>query len=242
MLKLLTNILLYSFILIVWQIFSFKFLPGPIEIIEAFVLLLQNSTYWWDVYYSLLRFTTGVGFGLLLGALLGVTLGMFNSVKSVVFPIISLLYPIPKIALLPLFLIWFGFGEFPKMLLVFMGAFLPIIITTYSATVRIPESLVDASYVCGGSKFHTLKHVIFPYILPTIITNSRIAISIGLTLLVAAEMIGANAGIGQFILNSGSLLQLDQMFVGIFTLSFIALAFNYVVTYIENHFFEWKSH
>lgn len=239
--KLITNALIYFTILVLWQLVSFTFLPSPVEVLISFYHLLQTSSYWVDVGHSLFRFVAGVGLGIMLGSIVGVALAGFRKVNSVLMPILSFLYPIPKIALLPLFLIWFGFGEFPKVLLIFMGAFFPVAITTYSSYLRIPQDLIDASHVAGASRLYTIRRIVIPYIIPSIVSNSRIPISIGLTLLVAAEMVGADSGIGQFIMNTGSLLALDQMFVGIFTLSLIALLSNFAISYTEKNFFQWKN-
>lgn len=146
-----------------------------------------------------------------------------------------------KIALLPLFLILFGLGETSKIATIFIGAFFPSIITAYSASSRVPTSLTDAARTCGAASFRILRTIVFPYSLPTIIQGFRTSTSISLTLLVAAEMLGATKGLGYWVYATGGSLQFDQMLAGIICLSIIGLIISYICDRLYKNLCSWSE-
>jgi NitT/TauT family transport system permease protein len=216
------------------------FMPGTIAIIETFFNLITNPTFLYNVGVSLARLSSGWIIGMILGTLFGILIGVNERFRAYVLPVISAIFPIPKIALLPLFLIFFGLGETSKVITIFIGSFFPSIITVYSAVQRTPNQLITLATSFGYNEKDIIRKVIIPYSLPTIIQGFRTSTSMALTLLVAAEMLGAQVGLGYWIFNSGSTLDFAEMIACLITLSIIGLIIAFCISILLKKFCTWS--
>lgn len=233
-------------LILLWEILcssnliSTIFLPSPSEIIKALIKLAVTG----ELMRSLLASLQRIFLGFILGSLLGLFIGLISGTSSlasrIATPLISLLYPIPKIALLPLFILWLGLGELSKVTLIALGVFFPVAINTYSGVKNIDPLLMKVAISFDASKWQILKNVIIPSSLPMIFTGLHLAAGTSLLLLVAAEMIAAQEGLGALILHYGDLMIIDHLMAGIIALALLGLAFSSILHWLECKIITWK--
>jgi ABC-type nitrate/sulfonate/bicarbonate transport system permease component len=216
-------------------------LPAPSEAFAAFMQITKSGMLWVHVTASLKRLAVGWFFGTLLGVTAGMAMGLFSVARAGLSPLVSALFPIPKIALLPLFIIWFGIGEGSKVATILFGTFFPIVIATYAGVDGVDRSLIRMGQSFGMSWLSIVRKIILPGALPAILSGLRISASIGIILLVAAEMIGAEHGIGAYILLAGSLMATDQLIAGVAMLSILGLTISWVIGQAEQYLLRWRA-
>lgn len=215
-------------------------LPSPTQIGAALWGLLQSGDLWRHISASLFRLFSGWVLGTIAGLTIGFSIGMFTLARSVGLSFVSALFPIPKIALLPLFIIWFGIGEPSKVATIFFGVFFPTVINTYSAVDSVSRSLIRMGQSFNMPTFTIVRKIILPGSLPGILAGFRISASIGIILLVAAEMIGAEYGIGALVLAAGNLMQTDLLLAGVVMLSLLGLTIGFLLTRVEAWLLRWR--
>ena len=179
--------------------------------------------------------------GTLLGVTAGLAIGLFPLARASLAPLVSALFPVPKIALLPLFIIWFGIGEGSKIATILFGSFFPTVIATYGGVDNVDRGLIRMGQSFGLAWPSIVRKIILPGALPAILSGCRISISIAIVLLVAAEMIGAEFGIGAYILIAGSLMATDQLIAGVAILSLMGLAFAWGIGRAERALLAWRT-
>jgi NitT/TauT family transport system permease protein len=239
--------ILFLVILILWEIgsrtgvISNIALPAPSQALTAFADLVKTGMLWKHLDASLYRLLVGWIFGSLLGIGFGLMIGLFSLARAGLLPLVSALFPIPKIALLPLFIIWFGIGEGSKVATILFGTFFPTVIATYAGVDAVDRNLIRMGQSFGLSWLSIVRKIIIPGALPAILSGFRISISIAIVLLVAAEMIGAEFGIGAYILMAGSLFALDQLIAGVAMLSILGLVMSWVIGRAERYLLKWRG-
>ena len=216
-------------------------LPRPSAVLETFVQLWQSGLLWQHLLPSLRRLVVGASLGIAVGVSLGVMIGLFSYVRAGLVPLVAALFPIPKIALLPLFVIWFGIDEMSKYMLIAFGTFTPTVVATYGAVDNVDRSLVRMGQSFGLGWWSIVRKIILPGAFPAILSGLRVSISIAIILLVAAEMLGAQFGVGSYILEAGSLYDLEKLFAGVTILSVMGLIVNFVIGQIERRFLSWRG-
>ena len=216
-------------------------LPAPSEAFRAFQDLVRTGMLWTHLEASLYRLSVGWIFGSALGVAVGLTIGLFSLARAGMLPIVSALFPIPKIALLPLFIVWFGIGEGSKVATILFGTFFPTVIATYGGVDNVDRNLIRMGQSFGLSWFSIVRKIIIPGALPAILSGFRISASIAIVLLVAAEMIGAQYGIGAYILMAGALFATDQLIAGVAMLSVLGLTVGWLIGKAEQYFLNWRT-
>lgn len=216
-------------------------LPRPSAVLETFVQLWQTGLLWQHLLPSLRRLVIGASLGIAVGVGLGVMIGLFSYVRAGLVPLVAALFPIPKIALLPLFVIWFGIDEMSKYMLIAFGTFTSTVVATYGAVDNVDRSLVRMGQSFGLGWWSIVRKIILPGAFPAILSGLRVSISIGIILLVAAEMLGAQFGVGSYILEAGSLYDLEKLFAGVTILSVMGLIVNFIIGQIEKRFLTWRG-
>lgn len=223
-----------------WRWVSPLFLPAPSTIAAALHDLARSGLLWQHVSQSLARIALGWSLGTAAGLAVGLGMGVWSLARAVGLPVVSALFPIPKIALLPLLILWLGIGEPSKVATIALGVFFPTVIATYSGIDNVPRNLIRMAQAFNLPRRAVLWKVVLPGALPGILAGFRITASIALILLVAAEMIGAQHGIGAFILSAGNLMQTDQLLAGVLMLSVLGLAIGAALTRIEAWVLRWR--
>jgi NitT/TauT family transport system permease protein len=216
------------------------FLPAPSAIARAIYQLAISGALWQHVSASLLRIGVGWLLGTGAGVAVGFAIGLSRLARSVGITFISALFPIPKIALLPLLILWLGIGEEPKIATIALGVFFSTAISVYSGVDAVPRNLIRMAQSFNVPFATIVRKVIWPGALPAILAGFRITASIALLLVVSAEMIGAQFGIGAFVLQAGNLMQTDQLLAGVVILSVFGLAVGKVIGWLETRLLHWR--
>ena len=219
---------------------STQFLPPPVQIGQALLDLARSGELWRQLAPSLGRLGIGWAIGTVAGLLLGVAVGLSTWLRSPGLAVVSALFPIPKIALVPLFIIWFGIGEGSKIVTLALGVFFPTVIGTAAGVDAVPRGLVRMGQSFGLSWWSVVCKIVLPGALPSILSGFRVTSSIAIVLLVAAEMIGAERGIGAFVLQEGNLYDTDGLMAGIVVLSVMGLTIAWVLGRLERWLLAWR--
>ena len=216
-------------------------LPRPSDVLGVFEQLYSSGLLFKHMGPSLSRLVIGAVIGASIGISVGVLMGLFSYIRSGLVPIIAAIFPIPKIALLPLFVIWFGIGEGSKYALIAFGTFTPTVVATYGAVDNVDRTLIRMGQSFGLSWWSIVRKIVLPGAMPGILSGLRISLSIAIILLVAAEMLGAEYGIGAYILEAGSLYDLERLFAGVVILSLLGVLLSAVIGMIERHLLRWRT-
>ena len=244
--QVLVSLLAFIMLFIAWElgsrfgVISNLVLPAPSEALAALVQLFNSGMLFKHLSASLQRFVLGWSIGSLAGVAVGLMIGLISIARAGLSPLVSAIFPIPKIALLPLFIIWFGIGEGSKVATILFGTFFPTVIATYSGVDNVDRGLILMGQSFNLSRFAIVWKIIIPGALPAILSGFRISASIGIILLVAAEMIGAEFGVGAYILLAGSLMQTDQLIAGVSILSVMGLTMAWLIGRAESYFLRWR--
>jgi ABC-type nitrate/sulfonate/bicarbonate transport system permease component len=216
------------------------FLPAPSAIVRAIYQLAQSGALWHHLSYSIMRIGAGWILGTVAGVVVGFAVGLSSLARGVGITFISALFPIPKIALLPLLILWLGIGEEPKIATIALGVFFSTAISVYSGVDAVPRNLIRMAQSFNVPFHAIVRRVIWPGALPSILAGFRITASIALLLVVSAEMIGAEYGIGAFVLQAGNLMQTDQLLAGVVILSLFGLAVGKLINLLETRLLHWR--
>jgi ABC-type nitrate/sulfonate/bicarbonate transport system permease component len=200
------------------------YVVAPSIIAMTLARLLADGELLTHVSASLIRVAAGLAVGSTLGTLIGLLAGINRPVELYFDPLISLTYPVPKIAILPLLMAWLGIGDASKIAIIAMAVFYPTFINAYYGAKGVKQSHLRAAQNMGASQKRIFWHVIFPSALPQILTGLRIAIALSFVVLFAAEMIGANTGLGYLITFAENNLRFDMMYASLVTIAVIGLA------------------
>ena len=215
-------------------------LPAPEEVFGALIDLARSGELARHLGASLSRLAAGFALGALAGIGIGFAIGLMSLARSAGLPLIAALFPVPKIALLPLFIVWFGIGEASKIATIAFGAFFPMAVATYGGVDGVDRSLIRMAQSFGLPTLSIVRKIVLPGALPAILSGLRIAASIAIILIVAAEMIGANTGIGAFILAAGNLMRTDQLVAGVLVLSALGLVIAGLIGAAERYLLRWR--
>ena len=233
-------------LLAIWELIcqsgvvSSLFLPAPTSIISALLQMIADGEIGISLAASLYRILAGFFIGSLVGLAVGLVTGTSAMMDKIGTPIVNAIYPIPKIALLPLFILWLGIGELSKVTIIALGVFFPVAMNTYSGVKNVDTLLLKVAASFNASWWMTMKSVVLPNALPMIFAGLRLAAGTSLLLLVAAEMIAAQVGIGALILHYGDLMITDRLMAGVIVLSLLGLVFNLILQFLERKAIPWK--
>ena len=236
----------FALAIVLWQalssagVISPLFLPSPEAIGISLWHLTESGALISHLGWSLQRILIGWAIGTACGLAIGLAMGIFSMARSVGLPFVSALFPIPKIALLPLLILWFGIGEPSKVAVIALGVFFPTVISAYNACDAVPRNLIRMGQSFGLPGRTIVREILLPGAMPGILSGFRISASIALILVVAAEMIGAQHGIGAFTLSAGTQMQTDQLLAGVVVLSLLGLLISTILSRIEAWVLRWR--
>jgi NitT/TauT family transport system permease protein len=234
--------------LALWQILcrtgwvSELYLPAPTTILATAWEMTTSGEIAVNMKASLQRIGWGFAVGSSAGIGIGLLTGFSRLAEAVGNPLIYSLYPVPKIALLPLIILWLGIGEVSKISIISLGVFFPVVINTYSGVKNVDPLLIKVAVSYHTSQFNIIRKVILPAALPVIFAGLKLAAGTSLLLLVAAEMIAAKEGIGAMVLHYGDLMLTTKLMVGVLVLSLLGLVFNRILEWLERRLIPWKTH
>ena len=202
--------------------------------------MLKTGLIFKHVLASLSRILLGFIMACIVGVAVGILIGFFSIPEAVGNPLIAATFPIPKIAILPLLILWLGIGEPSKVAVIALGVFFPMVINVYTGVKNVDPILIKAALSLGSNRWRIIRKVILPGILPMVLAGMKLGIGIALLLVVAAEMVAADAGIGFMILTAADLMETKKLMVGLITLSFLGIFFNWLFKKLEHLFIPWK--
>ena len=240
-------LVVFVFLLLMWEwgtrtgFISNIALPAPSQVLAALNDLLQSGMLWKHWSASMVRLASGWVLGTAAGILVGLMIGLWSLPRAGLYPLVSALFPIPKIALLPLFVVWFGIGEGSKLATIAFGTFFPTVIATIGGVDAVDRNLVRMAQSFNIPYVRIVREVVLPGAMPAILAGMRISASIAMVLLVAAEMIGAEFGVGAYILMAGALFAIDQLIAGVVILSLTGLMVAWFIGKIERHVLSWRQ-
>jgi taurine transport system permease protein len=191
--------------------------------------------------WSMFRVFTAFFAACLTAIPIGVAMGVSRVARGIFDPPIEFYRPLPPLAYLPLIVIWFGIDELSKIILIYLACFAPLAMSARAGVRSVSQEQIHAAYSMGATKWQVIWHVIVPAAMPEILTAMRIAIGFGWTTLVAAEMVAANTGLGQMVLNASNFLRTDIVIMGIIVIGVVAYAFDLLMRYVEHVVVPWKG-
>ncbi|MGB5111992.1 MAG: ABC transporter permease [Mycobacterium sp.] len=217
------------------------FLPRFSDVINALVDLATSGQLTEHISASVGRALKGFVVAVVVAVPLGIVIGWYRPVAQLINPFLELFRNTAALALLPVFILILGIGETSKVALVIYACIFPILLNTISGVRTVDPLLIKSARSLGLSSFRLFQKVILPAALPTIFTGIRLSAAASILVLVAAEMVGAQSGLGYLIMASQLNFQIPQMYAGILTIALVGLIFNFVLVLIERRFSRWRT-
>ena len=214
--------------------------PSPGATLAALWTLIASGELTEHVGVSVYRESVGLLSSIAVGTVIGIGMARIEWVRILLRPCVTFLYPMPKSALIPILLLWFGLGHMSKIAAVFLGCLLPMVTSSYNGARGVEPQLIWSARSLGASQWGVLWKVILMAALPDILSGARIALALSWLLLVAAEMIGADRGIGAFVLAAGNLYDTDALMAGIVMLSVLGLSVAALIGSLERALLTWR--
>lgn len=234
-------------ILLLWEglsrsaIIDPRFFPPPTSILGSFYGMLLSGLWFHEVGVSLYRIIGGFLLGTIPAICLGLFMGLYKPVRYFIQPLVMTLMPIPTLALLPLIIIIFGIGEFSKMVTIALSVFFPVVINTTAGVINIEKIYIDVAKNYGAKHLRFFKNIAFPGALPVMMEGIQMGQAIALLTVVAAEMIGAQSGIGYLIWSSYQTFNLEPMYVGLISISFFGYLFSLALRWLQKKLIPWQK-
>ena len=221
------------------RIFNPVILPSPESIGQAFLSELISGELLKHIQISLFRVFLGFGIGSAMAVSLGLLIGWSEQAKSFVDPLVEIVRPIPPMAWIPLSILWFGIGELPKIFIIILGVFFPVLTNTVVGVRSIEKGLLKLARSMGLKGFTLFKEVIVVGASPFIITGLRIGLGFGWMCLVTAELIAAQAGLGYMIEEAKMLLLTNKVILGMLTIGFLGILIDRLIIRLEKILLPW---
>ncbi|WP_161519838.1 MULTISPECIES: ABC transporter permease [Bacillus] len=234
-------------ILIIWQLagvfgpVSKTVLPTPLDIFLAFQELIKTGELFGHLSISVFRAAAGFFIGGGLGIILGTIVGFSTRSEQYLDPSVQMLRTVPHLAVAPLFVLWFGFGETSKVLLIADGAFFPLYVNAFLGIRGVDSKLFDVARVLEFSKRKLITKLILPSALPNLLLGARLSLGVAWVSLVVAELMGSTEGIGYMIMDARQFSNTDIVFVGIIIFAFVGKFSDSLVRLLEVKFLRWRD-
>jgi ABC-type nitrate/sulfonate/bicarbonate transport system permease component len=216
------------------------FMSGPSAIAKRFWEDLLHGNLLKDLAYSGKNFAIGFVLAVVAGVVLGVIIGWYKRVEMLTGPFMSALYATPRVAMVPLIIIWFGIGMWSKVFIVFISAFFPILINTIGGIQAIDRDLLRAARAFCASDRQIFTTVAIPGAVPFILTGVRQGVALGLIGVVVGEMFGGSQGIGFMVAYGGQTFATDTLFVGVLIIAFAGIVLSAAAEQLEKRFSRWR--
>jgi ABC-type nitrate/sulfonate/bicarbonate transport system permease component len=216
------------------------FISSPSRIAHAFASLSASGELGKDVWVSSLEFLYGFGLAIAVGIPFGILMGWYRPVEAIFDPFVNFFYATPRVALLPLMIIWLGIGMNSKIAIVFLGAVFAILINTIAGVQNLDASLLRAARSFGATDLQIFRTIALPGTVPFLITGVRLGLGHALIGVVVGELYAASAGVGYLIAVAGNTFQTDKVFVGVTIVAVAGMLFTEIFKRIESHYQSWK--
>lgn len=222
-----------AFVILIWHIFSSELIPSPMQVLDAFRLIIDNNSLQIGIIDSLYRYGIGLILGVIFGVIIGFIFGYNPKFAQAFDPLFNILRPISPIAWVPIILIIFGIGDLPTMFIIAYSVFFPMVLLSTKAIKDLPSQLILVAKNFGASKLQIFTGVIIPSSFLSLISSLKLAAALAWINLVVGEMLGAQTGLGYMIIDSRNQLRIDILIATIITIGIIGMIINTIFGYIE---------
>ena len=216
-------------------------LPPLSDVVGSWIDLIRDGDLVTNGVASLYRAVCGLALAIVIGGTLGIVMAWWKPVNVLVSPLVEVFYPLPKSALIPVTVIWLGFGDGSKILLIFLGCMLPVTIGAYNGARGSEQVLVWSARSMGASRLRMLWDVVLPSAMPELLNGVRTALALSFILLVASELIAAQRGFGFLIGSLGANGTYDAMYAVVLTVAFLGFAADRVYLVITKRALAWRE-
>jgi ABC-type nitrate/sulfonate/bicarbonate transport system permease component len=231
-------------LLVVWQLAALRGLPdyvlSPLAIAQHFIAALGTSELYVDAWASLVRAIPGFLIGTALGVALGLAAGIWRNFDQMLSPVVFLTYPVPKIVMLPVFMLWFGIGDLSKVLIIALACFYPSFINAFYGARATPRILVWSARNMGATQAQIFRRVVLPGALPLIFAGMRVALALSFIVMFATEMINARSGLGHLIREAENGLRFDLMYVALLAIAILGYAGDRLLRFLREKLLPWE--
>lgn len=216
-------------------------LPSLFDVVRAWVGLLNGGDLWLNTLASLYRAGAGLLLAVVFGAALGIAMAWYRPLNLLASPLVEMLYPMPKSALIPVTAVWLGFGDGSKILLIFLGCMLPVTLGAFNGARSSDQALVWSARSMGASRARVLWDVVVPSALPELFNGTRTALALSFVLLVSSELIVSRNGLGHLIGFLGEGGVYDAMFAAVLTVAFLGFLADRLFQRLERRVLSWRE-
>ena len=232
-------------LLVLWELAWRSGLPqyvlGPVEIVKHFGAALGSRELYDDAGASLLRALPGFAIGAAVGIALGLAAGVSRALDGALSPVVFLSYPVPKIVMLPIFMLWFGIGDLSKVLIIALACFYPVFINAYYGARSTQTVHVWSGRNLGAGRWRIFLGVVVPSAAPQIFAGLRVSLALSFIVMFAAEMINANSGLGHMIRVAENSLRFDLMYVSIVCIGLLGYAGDWLLRLARQRVLAWQG-
>jgi ABC-type nitrate/sulfonate/bicarbonate transport system permease component len=222
------------------QLINPMFMSAPSLVFKAAVQLFASGEIWNDLYVSGVEFAWGYFLSIIFAIPFGIAIGWYKRFAYICDPFVNAMNATPRVALLPLVIIWLGIGILSKVGIIFLGAVFPLLINTRDGVKTTPANLLTAARSFGASEWQIFRSVVLPSTVPFILTGLRLAVGRALIGVMVGELYAATAGIGFMITVAGATFQTDKVFVGVLIFAITGMIMTDVLDRIEHRFDKWR--
>src|SRR3954447_1289345 len=239
------RLVFWATVLLLWQWGAMRGAPDfvlpPLEIAKQFIAALATRELYGDAAASLMRALPGFAVGVALGIVLGLAAGIARTFDEMLSPLVFLTYPVPKIVMLPVFMLWFGIGDLSKILIIALACFYPSFINAYYGARATPRILVWSARNMGASDAQIFRRVVLPGALPLIFAGMRVSLALSFIVMFATEMINARSGLGHLIREAENSLRFDLMYVSLLAVALLGYAGDRLVRFAQRRLLAWQE-
>jgi NitT/TauT family transport system permease protein len=234
-------------LLLLWELavrvglLDFRFFPAPSRIFAVAWEMIQSGELWEDTAISLQRIVIGFVIGAVPGVAIGLAMGTFGPVRAAIQPLVDATFPIPKIALLPLFIMLFGLGEASKYAIIATAVIYLVMINTAAGVQNIEKIYIDVGRNYHAGKWMMFWDVSMPGALPLVVAGLKLGMGVALLVIVSAEFVGAKSGIGYLIWTSWQVFQVEKMYVGLLVTALLGFGGTILLNLLERALVPWKG-
>jgi NitT/TauT family transport system permease protein len=219
------------------------YLPAPSAIVEYLLRMIADGSMGFNLGVTLLRIFAGFAVAAVAGVMVGIVMGMSRIAARVADPWIAALYPLPKISLIPLLIIWLGPGETYKIVISAVSAFFPIVISAYSGIRQADQGLIKAAKDLGANRRQVQMKVVIPAAIPSIFAGLHLGMGVTIILVVAAEMIGGSgeSGMGYLLIHAGQVMETEKVFASLVVLAVMGALVIKAQQWIDRRVAPWTA-
>ena len=219
--------------------------PSPIDVWNRFLIVLEipisRVPLTDHILASIQRVLIGLGVAILLGIINGMLMALLPTFRAIFMPLFNMLRMVPPIAWIPLFTIWFGVGEFPKLALIVYGCIVQVSITTYTGISMVPDMFNSVGHIFHARKLYQLLDITMPSAVPAIIAGIKAALSTAWMILLSAEMISAKQGLGFLITRGSDSNDIALSMISMVIIGVLGCTMSVLLTYLERRLCPWKA-